>query len=415
MRRFIPFLCLLGLLSPIAAHATQFSLGGYVYCDLTGLPLSGVTIHATATSGSPFTSSATTDANGYYELLLQIGGGEYQATIDLTPDETVIFPSSGAYLFTTDLNDLLLFKNWVIASPRCSKPSDMCWLTGGGAKFSQDLNIPVAEYGRRHNFGGNVYPGCSSTAGDGGQWNHLDVTTKRHFQGFHIHVDRCGNVDGIPPGSDSPKTPFNFIEFSGTGRVQGVKGNKEQYDLVYFTARCEDRNEPGSSGAKAGALVDRYFLHVYTDPLNRAATTLILVDADGDANTQMDGVPITDGNLQIHISSCDSPPASLALRQPEASSASAPRNEFWFASAPNPVVDFARIRFGVPKDADVAFRVFDVTGRMVRQISNERVTAGDHSTGWDLRDLGGNRVSRGLYFLQMRMNGMSRVQRIVVP
>jgi hypothetical protein len=50
-------------------------------------------------------------------------------------------------------------------------------------------------------------------------------------------------------------------------------------------------------------LVDRYYIHAYS-----GGTTWLLVDGDGNPAT-VDPVPITDGNLQIHISSC-SPPGS---------------------------------------------------------------------------------------------------------
>ena len=54
---------------------------------------------------------------------------------------------------------------------------------------------------------------------------------------------------------------------------------------VYFFSHCEDRNEPGSAGVRDGALKDRYFLHVYSNPADPAGSTLLLVDVDGDPTT----------------------------------------------------------------------------------------------------------------------------------
>ena len=65
---------------------------------------------------------------------------------------------------------------------------------------------------------------------------------------------------------------LNFVELNfrlkqvGTGRLQGIKGNKVDFDLVYFWARAEDHNEPGNEGAADGDDIDRYFLWVWTDP-----------------------------------------------------------------------------------------------------------------------------------------------------
>jgi len=188
------------------------------------------------------------------------------------------------------------------ASSTCEVPTQgLCWLTAGGVKFSPLANDMMAEYnGPKDNVGGNVYPGCSPDAGDGGSWTHIDHELKLHFHGTDISVVRCGNVPGIPSGSESPVTPFNFIEFTGTGSLAGIASNRNDFGTVCFFARAEDRNEPGNEKAllpDGGADVDRYFMRVYNCD---TSDSLLLVD-DGSGNPR----PITGGNFQIHISSCD--------------------------------------------------------------------------------------------------------------
>jgi hypothetical protein len=313
-----------------------------------------------------------------------------------------------------------------VITPSCEK---LCWLTGGGAAFDPTLNIYVAQVSSRHNFGGNVYPGCSSTAGDGGQWNHLDAARKLHFQGFAVTVDRCGNVDGIPPGSTSPVTPFNFIEFHGTGRVLGVKGNKANYPLVYFFARCEDRNEPGSNGQRDGAGKDRYFLHVYSDQADPIGSTLILVDQDGNPAT-VDPVIITDGNLQIHISSCDNPPVfaqgtqtgisetSLDASQPGVETGETPDGMSdlqLYRPMPNPFAHTTRFAYSVPSGNGVAvdIAVYDLAGRRVKGLVSGTVDAGRHETSWDGRDEGGFRVNNGVYFIHSTIGSQRKTVSVV--
>jgi len=301
-----------------------------------------------------------------------------------------------------------------------------CWLTGGGAKFSQTLNLYVAEHTRRHNFGGNVYPGCSPTSGDGGQWNHVDEDLRLHFQGFTIVVDRCGNVDGIPPGSDSPETPFNFIEFHGTGRVQGIKGNKTKHDPAYFFARCEDRNEPGSRGQRDGAFKDRYFLHVYTNPSDPAGSTVILVDLDGNAAT-VDPVTITDGNLQIHISSCDNPPlfaqggvqeATLSPGVEGADSGDVPggtNDVELYRPLPNPFASTTGFAYAVPAGSGlpVDIGVYDLAGRRVRTLVSGVVGSGRHEASWDGRNEVGARVNNGIYFIHSSVGRLRKTVSVV--
>lgn len=149
--------------------------------------------------------------------------------------------------------------------------------------------------------GGVVFPACSSEPSNGGQWNHVAHKDKLHVKGNDVHIVSCGNVPGIEPGSESPVTPFNYIEFEGTGQVLGIHGNKiEPVDVTFF-GRVEDRNEPGNEqSATSGEDIDRYFLRV----VDGNGDVVYLVDQDGNPDT-VDPITITGGNFQLHTSSCD--------------------------------------------------------------------------------------------------------------
>lgn len=90
--------------------------------------------------------------------------------------------------------------------------------------------------------------------------------------------------------------------------LKGIQGNKLGTIPVYFNARTEDRNEPGTKGANAGSGIDRYYLHVFTSLADPVVSTKLLVNGDV---SPLNVVPIeiSEGNFQIHISSCDNPPA----------------------------------------------------------------------------------------------------------
>lgn len=405
-----------------AGMASAWHLDGHVYCDASPLlPLAGIQVNVVNTGGgAPFSGSATTDADGFYFIPLPETPDSFLASLALAVDESVIAPASGDFAFATNAIDFAFTQNWVVSSPRCA---ERCWLTGGGAKFCQITGTDLGECKREHSWGGNVNPGCSPIAGQGGEWNDVAWALKLHFHGTAMHVVRCGNVDGIPAGSTSPATPFNFIEFTGTGTLKGIKGNKVDNGTVYFFARCEDRNEPGSNGQHDGAGKDRYFLHVYSNPADPAGSTLLLVDQDGDPTT-VDPLIITDGNLQIHISSCDVPTASATpasgtsrlARSPGAEpEASVPSTDAWLAFASrNPTSDRSVVRFGLPRETDVSLVVYDVTGRMVRDVVRGPFSAGVHTTSWDLHDQAGQRVAGGLYFIRLRAGELVRTQRLIV-
>jgi hypothetical protein len=404
-------LALLTILLPSVALA--WHVQGRVVCANTGQPLAGIRITVESTDPSfQFVDDNVSDQDGHYFIDLPALPACYRLTATVGAGEAVVTPGSGEFAFCTSDAVIEFIRDWVISSPRCTEGA--CWLTGGGAKISTIAGIPVAEKGRRHNFGGNVNPGCSPTAGDGGNWNHIDDQLRLHFQGRHIEVIRCGNVDGIPPGSTSPVTPFNFIEFRGTGRVQGIKGNKADFPLVYFFGRCEDRNEPGSNGQRDGAGKDRYFLHVYTDPSNPNGSTLLLIDDDGNPAT-VDPTIITDGNLQIHVSSCD---FAMAAPPPvEASRIQIPVAEHEVSLAlmsASPLRGPAHLRFGLPRNMEVSLAVFDVTGRKVSQIVSGRLPAGNYNATWNLLGPSGKQVVGGVYFIRMLAGGESFSRPVVV-
>ena len=293
------------VLTSTMAYACHVS--GYVKCSPTGAPLEGVRIDFVATTGDPYSASIVTDANGFYNMALPIVLACYDISVVLGAGQAYVDPASGHQaLCITDVTLNYTLPDFVISDPSCAPPPGACWLTGGGAKFSPVVDEFVGETGRKHNWGGNVYPSCSAFPGNGGSWNHIDVAQKLHFHGTDIEVVRCGNVDGIPEGSTSPVTPFNFIEFQGTGTLKGIQGNKVDYGTVFFFARAEDRNEPGSNGQRDGAGKDRYFLNVFTVEGDPVGSSVILVDIDGDPAT-VDPLIITDGNMQLHDTSCDAP------------------------------------------------------------------------------------------------------------
>ena len=283
--------------------AADRPLGDFGYPD--------VVVNAVNSSGGVF--STTTDATGHFHISLPDVEDSYTETLDastLPGDAMIVHPPGGQYNFTLTNAAPSFRGNWLIDSAACRAVAK-CWMTGGGVKFSSVTGTNVAEAngrGPEHSMGGNVFPSCDPDPGDGGQWNHIAHADKLHFLGTVINTVNCGNVPGIEPGSESPVTPYNFIEYQGTGRLTGIKGNKVDHGTVHFFARVEDRNEPGSNGAKAGVDIDRYYIHVFSDPADPDGTTLMLVDEDGNSST-VDPVTITGGNLQLHISSCDNPPA----------------------------------------------------------------------------------------------------------
>src|SRR4030095_4181670 len=209
MRTVRTVVCLLVLALGGSSAALAWHREGHIRCDgnkngvLDGqdLGMEGVGVHIENVGGT-FIADTTTAASGFYSSKLLAAPDNYVVTLDaatLPGDATFVIPASGQFLFATDATTFEIVLDWLISSATCQ--AGQCWLTGGGTKWDNITTSFLAEKGTKVTFGGNIHPGCSSTAGAGGDWNHVDRALKLHFHGTNIPTVTCGNIPGIPPGS----------------------------------------------------------------------------------------------------------------------------------------------------------------------------------------------------------------------
>lgn len=83
--------------------------------------------------------------------------------------------------------------------------------------------------------------------------------------------------------------------------------------------------------------------------------------------------------------------------------ASVSRSRFELAPGrPTPFGDRTEIRFQLPTADTHTLRVYDVSGRRVRTLSEGMLPAGSHAAVWDGRDERGRAVPAGVYFFELR-------------
>ncbi len=89
---------------------------------------------------------------------------------------------------------------------------------------------------------------------------------------------------------------------------------------------------------------------------------------------------------------------------------------FVLMAYPSPAASRATVRLGVPSTGAGAFRVdvFDVRGRLVRNLVDGELDAGYHNTHWDCDDGGGRRVSSGIYFIKVSGRNANLTKKLVV-
>jgi len=81
----------------------------------------------------------------------------------------------------------------------------------------------------------------------------------------------------------------------------------------------------------------------------------------------------------------------------------------------NPLIQGAtRFELALPKPTAVSVRVYDVNGRLIRDLVGRTLTAGYHPLGWDGRNSAGLQVSSGVYFVRAEAGGKRMDLRLAV-
>jgi hypothetical protein len=84
------------------------------------------------------------------------------------------------------------------------------------------------------------------------------------------------------------------------------------------------------------------------------------------------------------------------------------------APAPNPSAANVTIGFSTPRDGAVSMRIYDVAGRLVSNILDRHVNAGEHMVNWLGTDDRGRRVSAGIYFLSASYENDTFTRKVII-
>lgn len=76
---------------------------------------------------------------------------------------------------------------------------------------------------------------------------------------------------------------------------------------------------------------------------------------------------------------------------------------------PNPFNPSTTITFSLPEPGSAVLRVYDVTGRLVKVLLNERMPAGRHDVSFDARDL-----ASGVYIYRLEFGGRSEMKTMIL-
>ena len=80
----------------------------------------------------------------------------------------------------------------------------------------------------------------------------------------------------------------------------------------------------------------------------------------------------------------------------------------------NPVKNSAQIEFSVDSKSWISLKVYDVSGKLIRDLFKGRVNRGHYSCSWNLNDNQGFPVGRGVYFVRLKTGNGSLTRKILV-
>jgi len=172
------------------------------------------------------------------------------------------------------------------------------------------------------------------------------------------------------------------------------------------------------------AIADRFELYIDEDPLSYMETT-------GNSTTDQ-YFRFGDGGSSLHGALYDwiawdttgayapgygTPlPDSLVIVTPVSveQEAQLPEHFELNQNYPNPFNPTTDIQFSIREAALVRLDIYDLTGRLVNTLINERKQPGTYHAAWDGRDMHGNRLHSGVYFYTLRADNTKATRKMLL-
>ncbi|HJY63624.1 MAG TPA: ammonia-forming cytochrome c nitrite reductase subunit c552 [Ignavibacteria bacterium] len=81
---------------------------------------------------------------------------------------------------------------------------------------------------------------------------------------------------------------------------------------------------------------------------------------------------------------------------------------------PNPFNPTTYINFAIPKQSDVTIKIYDITGREVKTLVNQKMIPGTYKVDWQSDNNAGKIVSSGVYFYRIIAGGFTDTKKMVL-
>ncbi|MDI6841117.1 MAG: FlgD immunoglobulin-like domain containing protein [bacterium] len=80
---------------------------------------------------------------------------------------------------------------------------------------------------------------------------------------------------------------------------------------------------------------------------------------------------------------------------------------------PNPFRQLSVIRYQLPVESKISLKIYDLTGRFVRTLVDEKKKPGTYSIKWDGKDFSGKEVGSGVYFYKLEADKFNKTMKLI--
>ncbi len=82
--------------------------------------------------------------------------------------------------------------------------------------------------------------------------------------------------------------------------------------------------------------------------------------------------------------------------------------------SPNPFRDNVSINFCTPNASRINISIYDIAGKLVRQLTNRNFKSGKHEIAWNSTNKSGEKVPYGIYFVKLKANNSTCISKTIV-
>jgi hypothetical protein len=84
------------------------------------------------------------------------------------------------------------------------------------------------------------------------------------------------------------------------------------------------------------------------------------------------------------------------------------------ANYPNPFNPKTTISFDLPRASEVRLNIYDTSGRLVKSLIDDPMSAGNHQVTWSGKDRNGGEMPSGVYYYELEAGSFSQVRKMVL-